>query len=104
MYPGVRGCAYFHIGTSEVVVTASAGLYCRGGDAILRYCTWELGGGWGTVLVASRCVQRSVVPPSLPAIPAVSVLVRSGSPLGSKRLCTTPGSRSIFVLPQPSQG
>lgn len=74
MHPGVRDCAYFHIGTSEVAVTGSAGLCCRGGDAILQYCTWELGAAGG---IQVRPKERGH--PSLLAIPAVSVLVHSGS-------------------------
>lgn len=38
----VRGwcLAYFHIRASKVSVTASVGLYCWGGEAVLHRCTW----------------------------------------------------------------
>lgn len=36
--------AYFHIGASKVAVTASAGLRCQGGEAVLRHHTRGLGG------------------------------------------------------------
>lgn len=94
MHPSVRDCAYFPIGTSKVAVTASAGLYCCGGETILHYCTWEVvdggqcwwypresKGAWPSISACDPC--------------CVPIPMHSSFPVGSK------ASLHHARLPQP---
>lgn len=80
--------AFFHICASKVAVTASAGLYCRAGEAVLCRCTW---GAQRWVPVVPLVHLREHGRSSPAAISAVfTIPVHGGSSIGSRAcLCHT---------------
>lgn len=92
--------AYFHTQACKVAVTASTGIRCQGGEALLGRRTWGLGGGQQGPAVAALVCLRGCSRLS----PAASLLCAPSQ--GSAALpsvaglaSTSPGSPQLPVLP-----